>query len=118
MKFEPLTGQRRRAASSINSVSLLAICINVIYHYSKEIRKMLAKKTSKNQLTLPKGIADRFPGVDLFDATVEENRIVLVPVKLTPITASLDSIREKMEKLGITEGDVADAVKWARKNMP
>jgi hypothetical protein len=77
---------------------------------------MLAKKTSKNQLTLPKDIADRFPGVDLFDATVEENRIVLVPVKLTPITASLDSIREKMEKLGITEGDVADAVKWARKN--
>ncbi len=79
---------------------------------------MLAKKTSKNQLTLPKDIADRFPGIDLFDATVEENRIVLVPVKLTPITASLDSIRDKMEKLGITEGDVTDAVKWARKNRP
>ena len=59
---------------------------------------MLAKKTSKNQLTLPKDIADRFPGVDLFDATVEENRIVLVPVKLTPINTSLESIREKMEK--------------------
>lgn len=76
---------------------------------------MLAKKTSKNQLTLPKEIAERFPGVDLFDATVERNRIVLVPVKVTPITSSLESIREKMEKLGITEGDVTDAVVWARK---
>jgi hypothetical protein len=76
---------------------------------------MLAKKTAKNQLTLPKEIADRFPGVDLFDATVEQNRIVLVPVKVTPITSSLEGIREKMEKLGITEGDVADAVAWARK---
>jgi len=97
---------------------MLAICIIIIYSYYKEIRNMLAKKTSKNQLTLPKDIADRFPGVDLFDATVEENRIVLVPVKLTPITASLESIRDKMEKLGITEGDVANAVKWARKNRP
>ena len=76
---------------------------------------MLAKKTAKNQLTLPKEIANKFPGVDLFDATVEDNRIVLVPVKVTPITASLESIREKMEKLGISEGDVADAIVWARK---
>ncbi|ABQ24525.1 AbrB family transcriptional regulator [Geotalea uraniireducens] len=76
---------------------------------------MLAKKTAKNQLTLPKEIADKFPGVDLFDAKVERNRIVLVPVKVTPIATSLESIREKMEKLGITEGDVANAVAWARK---
>jgi hypothetical protein len=76
---------------------------------------MLAKKTSKNQLTLPKEIADKFPGVDLFDATVKNNQIVLMPVKITPITSSLESIREKMAKLGINEKDVTDAVKWARK---
>ena len=76
---------------------------------------MLAKKTTKNQLTLPKEIAEQFPGVDLFDATVERNRIVLVPVKVTPIATSLESIREKMEKLGISQGDVVDAVAWARK---
>jgi len=76
---------------------------------------MLAKKTSKNQLTLPKEIANRFPNVDLFDATVEDNRIVLVPVRVTPITASLEGIREKMEKLGIAEQDVTDAVAWSRK---
>jgi hypothetical protein len=79
------------------------------------VRNVLAKKTSKNRLTLPKKIADRFPGVDLYDATVERNRIVLVPVKMTPIASSLESVRAKMEELGITEGDVTDALVWARK---
>jgi hypothetical protein len=76
---------------------------------------MLAKKTSKNQLTLPKEIVGNFPGIDLFDASVEDNRIILTPVKVTPLTASLDSIREKMRQLGIDENDVAEAVGWARK---
>jgi len=38
-----------------------------------------------------------------------------MPVKITPITSSLESIREKMAKLGINEKDVTDAVKRARK---
>ena len=76
---------------------------------------MLARKTSKNQLTLPKEIVSSFPGIDLFDAAVEENRIVLTPVKVTPVAASLNEIREKMKKLGIAPQDVVEAVKWARK---
>ena len=56
---------------------------------------MLARKTSKNQLTLPKEIVDNFPGIDLFDATVEENRIVLTPVKMVPVATSLTAIRRK-----------------------
>jgi hypothetical protein len=76
---------------------------------------MLAKKTSKNQLTLPKEIVKDFPDVDLFDATIEENRIVLTPVKVTPITVSLAGVRVKMEKLGLTPVDAEEAVKWARK---
>jgi hypothetical protein len=75
---------------------------------------MLAKKTSKNQLTLPKEIADKFPGVDLFDAQVESNRIVLVPVRITPVTSTLEGIRDKMEKLGIGEGDISEAIRRAR----
>ncbi len=75
---------------------------------------MLAKKTSKNQLTLPKEIVGNFPGVDLFDAVVENHRIVLTPVKVTPLDASLDGIRDKIRKLGIDENDVNEAVKWAR----
>lgn len=76
---------------------------------------MLAKKTSKNQLTLPKEIVGNFPGIDLFDAVVENHRIVLTPVKVTPLHASLDSIRDKIQKLGIDENDVSEAVKWARR---
>jgi len=76
---------------------------------------MLAKKTSKNQLTLPKEIVGNFPGIDLFDATVEENRIVLTPVKMVPVATSLSDVRAKMKKLGLTLKDVAEAVQWARK---
>jgi hypothetical protein len=76
---------------------------------------MLAKKTSKNQLTLPKEIVGNFPGIDLFDATIEENRIVLTPVKVMPITTSLAGVRAKMEKLGLIPDTVTEAVKWARK---
>jgi hypothetical protein len=85
-----------------------------MYPYLKEVRFMLTKKTSKNQLTLPKEIADRFPGIDLFDAEVENNRIVLVPVKMTPISATLESIRNKMSKLGISEADISEAISRAR----
>jgi hypothetical protein len=76
---------------------------------------MLAKKTSKNQLTLPKEIVKSFPGTDYFDVTVKDRKIVLMPVKITPADISLEGIRNKMKKLGITEKDVADAIKWARK---
>jgi len=76
---------------------------------------MLAKKTSKNQLTLPKDIVKAFPEIEYFDVTLEKNRILLVPVKITRADATLDGIRDKMEKLGITEGDVKEGVEWARK---
>jgi hypothetical protein len=76
---------------------------------------MLTKKTSKNQLTLPKEIVKEFPGVDYFDAKVKGRAIVLTPVKITPIDTRIDLIREKMARLCIAETDVRDAVKWARK---
>jgi hypothetical protein len=76
---------------------------------------MLTKKTSKNQLTLPKEIVKEFPDVVYFDAKVKGRAIVLTPVKITPIETSIDLIREKMARLGIAETGVRDAVKWARK---
>jgi len=76
---------------------------------------MLAKKTSKNQLTLPKEIVKDFPDIEYFDVAVKENRIVLSPVRIAPVEATLAGIRRKIEKLGITENDISDAVKWARK---
>ena len=76
---------------------------------------MLAKKTSKNQLTLPKEIAKAFPDAEYFDVSVKDKKIVLMPVKITPVEMTLQGIRDKMAKLGITEGDVGEAVNWARK---
>ncbi|MBI4654447.1 MAG: AbrB/MazE/SpoVT family DNA-binding domain-containing protein [Nitrospirae bacterium] len=76
---------------------------------------MLAKKTSKNQLTLPKEIAKSFPDTEYFDISVKDRKIILMPVRITHADMTLEGIRDKMEKLGIAEEDVADAVKWARK---
>lgn len=79
---------------------------------------MLAKLTSKNQLTLPKTVVQAFPGTEYFDVATEKGRIVLTPVRLSKAGASdekLKPIWDKMEKLGITEKDIEDAVKWARR---
>lgn len=76
---------------------------------------MLAKKTSKNQLTLPKEIVKSFPDTEYFDISIKDRKIILMPVRITPANMTLEGIRDKMEKLGITKNDVADAVKWARK---
>ncbi len=72
---------------------------------------MLAKRTVKNQITLPKKIADLFPGVDYFEVRADGDRIVLEPFRPERAT----EVREKLAALGITESDVADAVSWARR---
>ncbi len=73
---------------------------------------MLAKLTSKNQLTLPKAVVGKFPGARYFEVRAEDGRIVLVPAKVS----SLDATWSKLEALGIREKDVEDAVKWARRS--
>ncbi|MBM4308449.1 MAG: AbrB/MazE/SpoVT family DNA-binding domain-containing protein [Deltaproteobacteria bacterium] len=75
---------------------------------------MLAKKTSKNQITLPKEIVKAFPDADYFDVSIKDNAIRLMPVKITPVKSSLDSVREKIKKLGLTEKEVGEAIQWAR----
>lgn len=72
---------------------------------------MLAKKTVKNQITLPKKIVDRFPGATYFDIRVEGDRIVLRPVDVE----QGERVREKLARLGIEENDVQEAVEWARR---
>lgn len=72
---------------------------------------MLAKKTSKNQLTLPKAIVSRFPGVDYYDVIADNDQIVLRPVR----AGGADAVREKLDALGIKEADIAYAVRWARR---
>ncbi|MCK9274575.1 MAG: AbrB/MazE/SpoVT family DNA-binding domain-containing protein [Syntrophales bacterium] len=76
---------------------------------------MLAKLTSKNQLTLPKDVVKDFAGIQYFDVSVRDNVIVLEPVKIQRADDNLKAIREKMKKLGLSKKDVEDAVSWARK---
>lgn len=71
---------------------------------------MLAKMTAKNQLTLPKAITNAIGPTEYFDVKTKDGQIVLTPVRIQ----RADAVRVKLAELEITEGDVNDAVKWAR----
>jgi len=71
---------------------------------------MLAKLTSKNQLTLPKALVMSLGKAEYYDVEVENGRIMLTPVRIQ----QADAVRAKLEKLGINEQDVSDAINWAR----
>ncbi len=71
---------------------------------------MLAKLTSKNQLTIPKAMTANLGKVEYFDVTEENGRIILVPVRIN----RADAVREKLAELEISDGDLADAIAWAR----
>ena len=75
---------------------------------------MLARITSKNQLTLPKSIVTSLPKTDYFEVEVENGRIMLTPVRMQQV----DAVRAKLEALGINDQDVLDAIDWARKSQP
>jgi hypothetical protein len=72
---------------------------------------MLAKLTSKNQITLPKAVIAGVDVAEYFDASVENGRIVLTPVRVQQAQA----VREKLAQLEITEQDITDAITWARR---
>ena len=72
---------------------------------------MLAKMTSKNQITLPKVVVSRFQKVDYFDVSTDGESIILRP--LQPSRAN--EVRAKLAELGISESDVAEAVSWSRR---
>lgn len=111
---------------------------------------MLAKLTSKNQITIPKAVISAFEGTDYFDVTQEDGRIMLTPMRVTPArtptladaeayiekmkrlqmpldtadpevwlermnTDNADAVRDHLDRLGITEQDIADAIEWARR---
>ncbi len=71
---------------------------------------MLAKITSKNQLTLPKAAVQAIGAAEYFDVAVRDGQIVLTPVRIQ----RGDSVRAKLAALGLGEADVSDAVRWAR----
>jgi hypothetical protein len=74
---------------------------------------MLAKITSKNQLTLPKAAVQAVGAAEYFDVAVREGQIVLTPVRIQ----RGDAVRAKLAALGLGEADVADAVRWVRSSV-
>lgn len=71
---------------------------------------MLAKLTSKNQLTLPKCVTQALGPVEYFDVQARDGQIVLTPVHIQ----RGDAVRAKLVELNLTEADIDDAVAWAR----
>ncbi|MDT8376834.1 MAG: AbrB/MazE/SpoVT family DNA-binding domain-containing protein [Mariprofundaceae bacterium] len=73
---------------------------------------MLTKKTSKNQITLPKSVITHFPDVDYFDVQEEGDKIILLPVR--PNQA--EKVRQRLAGMGLNDQDVKDAIAWARES--
>ena len=72
---------------------------------------MLAKMTSKNQLTLPKSVTAALGPVEYFDVQAREGQIVLTPVRIQ----RADAVRTKLAELNLAQSDLDAAVDWARK---
>ena len=72
---------------------------------------MIAKMTSKNQLTLPKAVTEALGNPEYFDIETRGGQLVLTPVQLQ----RTDAVRERIREMGVTEQDIQDAVAWARR---
>lgn len=75
---------------------------------------MLAKKTSKNQVTLPKKALEDIPATDYFDVTARDGVLILRPVTMTEPGTRLATVRRNIHALGLEPRDVARAIAWAR----
>ena len=73
---------------------------------------VLRKKTTKNQITLPKKVVARFTGVEHFDVSTDGTCIILRPLQ----KSRANEVRARLAQLGIDDEDVTAAVSWARKN--
>jgi len=75
---------------------------------------MLAKMTTKNQLTLPKAVTNAVGPTEYFDVQAKGGQIILTPVRIQ----RADALRAKLAELDLQERDIADAVAWARASRP
>lgn len=73
---------------------------------------MLAKMTSKNQITIPKKIVEQIPETKYFEVELKDGLIVLKPLRL--YETDIDKIRTKIKGLGLNPDSVREALRWAR----
>lgn len=74
---------------------------------------MLAKLTSKNQLTLPKAAVEAAGNAEYFEVEARAGQLVLTPVRIQ----RADAVRAKLAKLDLGDDDLASAVRWARQTV-
>ena len=75
---------------------------------------MLAKKTSKNQVTLPQKVLQDIPETDDFDITAQGVVLILRPATLDDPGSRLAVVRQNIKDLGIVPNDCDRAIAWAR----
>ena len=80
-------------------------CLDVRYSYFIDEVTMLAKKTSKNQVTLPKKALQDIPETDYFDITAQGGVLILRPVTVGDPGSRLAVVRQKIKDLGIAPKD-------------
>jgi hypothetical protein len=71
---------------------------------------MLAKMTSKNQLTLPKAAVEAVGNAEYFEIETRAGQLVLTPVRMQ----RADAVRAKLAELDLGDDDLAAAIAWAR----
>ncbi len=74
---------------------------------------MLAKLTSKNQLTLPKQALDAVGPTSHFQIELDQGRLILTPARL----GAAEAVRRKLAELDLTDADIIDAVSLARRTV-
>jgi antitoxin component of MazEF toxin-antitoxin module len=72
---------------------------------------LLAKMTSKNQVTLPKAVTNAVGAGQYFEVKAVNGQIVLTPARIQ----RADAVRAKLAELELTVDDIAKAVSWARR---
>jgi enoyl-CoA hydratase/carnithine racemase len=77
--------------------------------YFRKLRKLLAKLTSKNQLTLPKSVTNALGPVQYFEVQNKAGQIILTPVRIQ----RGDALRAKLAELKIDAKTIESAAAWA-----
>ena len=71
---------------------------------------MLTKRTSKNQVTIPKAVLQAVGETDYYEVSTQNGKIILTPFQLQ----QAETVRAKLESLGLTEQDIVEAVRSVR----
>ena len=73
---------------------------------------MLAKITSRNQVTIPKKIMEQLPNPQYFDVQFKDGLVIMKP--MVAYDTNLEQIRAKMKTLNLKADSVREAIRWAR----